>query len=198
VWLDSTLGIRDDPASYFSRDSYDFRIFDNPRVLHDEIIRKNALNNKSRILAGYCWDWISKSNRKKPDIVFPEFGYQARWNLHSHGSAWIIQANSVSEVGCIHTSQGLEVDYVGVIVGPDLLVRDGRLVTNPGARARTDKSLHGFKKALRETPAAAESKADAIIRNTYRTLMSRGIKGCYVYFTDAATATYFSARLPST
>ena len=103
---------------------------------------------------------------------------------------------SVEEVGCIHTCQGLEVDYVGVIVGPDLRVIDGQLMTDPSARAKTDKSLAGYKKALKEDPINAELKADEIIRNTYRTLMSRGMKGCYVHFTDPATAEYFKDHLP--
>jgi hypothetical protein len=100
-------------------------------------------------------------------------------------------------VGCIHTCQGLELDYVGVIVGPDLVVEAGELVTVPSARAKTDKSLHGYKKELKENPGLAEAKADEIIRNTYRTLMSRGMKGCYVWFTDSATADYFRSRLPN-
>ena len=107
----------------------------------------------------------------------------------------IIDPKSVSEVGCIHTCQGLEVDYVGVIIGPDLAARDGELKTQPEYRARTDKSLKGYKKALKQSPMEAELKADEIIRNTYRTLMTRGMKGCYVYFTDPETADYFKKIL---
>jgi DUF2075 family protein len=91
----------------------------------------------------------------------------------------------------------LEVDYIGVIVGPDLLFRDGALVTDPSARAKTDASLNGYKKESKENPESASLKADEIIRNTYRTLMSRGMKGCYVYFTDAETARYFNQALPN-
>jgi DUF2075 family protein len=150
------------------------------------------------MVAGYCWNWVSKKERSRDDIVIPEFGYSAKWNLESYGnSAWIIDSQSVNEVGCIHTCQGLELDYVGVIVGPDLLWKSNELRTVPSARAQTDKSLHGFKKELKENPPVAEVKADEIIRNTYRTLMSRGMKGCYVYFTDPATADYFRSQLPS-
>jgi DUF2075 family protein len=197
VWLDDTLGVRADDASYFSPDRYDFRIFDDPSKLHDTIRERNKTNNKSRMVAGYCWNWVSKNDLKQADLVFPEFRYQAQWNLNEHAGTFIIQPDSVSEVGCIHTSQGLEVDYVGVIIGPDLVFRDGELTTDPSARAKTDKSLHGFKKALSEDSAAATERADMIIRNTYRTLMSRGMKGCYVYFTDKATADYFRSKLPS-
>ncbi len=72
---------------------------------------------------------------------------------------------------------------------------DGVLKTDPAARAKTDKSLAGFKKEQKVDPVGAEAKADEIIRNTYRTLMSRGMKGCYVYFVDPTTADYFKKLL---
>ncbi len=196
VWLDDTLGIRKDDASYFSQDRYDFRIFDDPAKLHETIRAKNQEINKSRMVAGYCWNWTSRKPGGAPDIVFPEFAYEAEWNLTEHGGKWIIEPDSVSEVGCIHTCQGLELDYVGVIVGPDLVFRDGELRTDPSGRAKDDKSLNGYKKALKENEIEARARVDAIIRNTYRTLMSRGMKGCYVYFTDEKTADYFRQHLP--
>jgi len=185
-----------DTAHYFSRDKFDFQIFDNPVELHKVIREKNKINNKSRMVAGYCWDWISKNKPNLSDITIPEFGYKATWNLTSDGSEWIISPKSVEEVGCIHTCQGLEVDYVGVIVGRDMRVIDGVLRTDPTARAKTDKSLAGYKKEFKEDPVSAELKAGEIIRNTYRTLMSRGMKGCYVYFVDSDTAEYFRNHLP--
>jgi DUF2075 family protein len=114
-----------------------------------------------------------------------------RWNLASDGNLWIISPESVNEVGCIHTCQGLELDYVGVIIGDDLVVRDGKVITNPDKRANTDASLKGYKKFYRENPEEAKRKSDLIIKNTYRTLMTRGMKGCYVYFTDNETQDYF-------
>ena len=83
-----------------------------------------------------------------------------------------------------------------MIVGRDMRVIDGVLRTDPSARAKTDKSLAGYKKEFKDDPVSAELKADEIIRNTYRTLMSRGMKGCYVYFVDPATAEYFRKHLP--
>ena len=162
----------------------------------EEVIReKNKESNKARLVAGYCWDWVSAKDPEKFDIVFPEEKFKMKWNLNSYGQTWIIDPKSVSEVGCIHTCQGLEVDYVGVIVGEDLVVKDGELVTQPEFRAKTDKSLKGYKKALKESPIEAELKADEIIRNTYRTLLTRGMKGCYVYFTDPATSAYFRTQM---
>jgi DUF2075 family protein len=189
------LGVIKDDELSFIEASYDFKIFDDPSELYSEIREKNQTNNKSRMLAGYCWDWISKGNPEAFDIEMPDFGFQAKWNLESRGSAWIIDPNSIEDIGCIHTSQGLELDYVGVIIGPDFMIKDGQLVTNPDGRASTDVSLHGYKKEMKENPASATSKADRIIRNTYRTLMTRGMKGCYIYCTDPEVALYFRQRM---
>lgn len=121
----------------------------------------------------------------------PKYQYAAQWNLKKYQSLWIIDPESVDEVGCIHTCQGLELDYVGVIVGPDFVVRDGKVVTDATQRARADASIKGFKKHLREDPVAAMAKADMIIKNTYRTLMTRGQKGCYLFSVDPETNSYF-------
>lgn len=196
AWLDDSLGLQDVPENYFSKEKFDFQIFDSVSKLHDAIRKKNQVNNKSRIVAGYCWNWISKKDPKAYDIVIPEENYQARWNLASYGNEWIINPKSVDEVGCIHTCQGLEVDYVGVIVGSDLGVEKGKLVTSPRGRAKSDKSLNGYVGERKLNPEAADAKADELIRNTYRTLMSRGMKGCYVYFTDPEVKKYFESRMP--
>jgi DUF2075 family protein len=197
AWLDDSLGLQNVPENYFSRDKFDFQIFESASELHDAIRDKNRINNKSRVVAGYCWNWVSKKEPKAFDIVIPNENYQARWNLASYGNEWIINPKSVDEVGCIHTCQGLEVDYVGVIVGGDLVIENGKLVTNPKARAKSDKSLNGYIGERKLDPEAADAKVDELIRNTYRTLMSRGMKGCYVYFTDPAVKKYFEDRIPN-
>jgi DUF2075 family protein len=196
AWLDGTLGVQENIDNYFRKQSFDFQIFDSPTALHDAIREKNMANNKSRVVAGYCWNWASKNDSKAFDIVFPESGYKAKWNLTEYGNEWIFNPKSVEEVGCIHTCQGLEVDYVGVIVGEDLIVVDGELATDPSARAKSDKSLAGYIKERKENPAEGDLKADELIRNTYRTLMTRGMKGCYVYFTNDETRRYFEERMP--
>ncbi len=197
AWLDDSLGLQNVPENYFSRDKFDFQIFDSANELHDAIRDRNRINNKSRVVAGYCWNWVSKKEPKAFDIVIPGEDYQARWNLASYGNEWIINPKSVDEVGCIHTCQGLEVDYVGVIVGGDLVIENGKLGTDPKRRAKSDKSLNGYIGERKLDPEAADAKADELIRNTYRTLMSRGMKGCYVYFTDPAVKKYFEDRIPN-
>lgn len=194
-WLDNALQIRETANGLLDAEEYDFRVVDSPVELRDLIFEKNKLRNKARLVAGYCWNWISKKNKALMDIRIPEFNFNMRWNLATDGSLWILAPESVNEIGCIHTCQGLDMDYVGVIVGPDLIVRNGRVVTQPSERAKTDSSLKGYKKSFTEDPEAANKKADAIIKNTYRTLMTRGMKGCYVYFTDKETQKYFRDRM---
>lgn len=193
AWLDNTLQIRGTANETLDTREFDFRIVDSPAELHGLIRAKNKRNNKARMVAGYCWDWISKKDPSLKDISIGD--YRATWNLVDDGQAWIIKSDSVSEVGCIHTCQGLEVDYIGVIIGPDLVVRDGSVLTQPTERSRMDKSIHGWKKLIKEDPEEGAARLDTIIKNTYRTLMTRGQKGCYVYFVDDETRRFFAERI---
>jgi len=190
AWIDDVLGIRP-TASDAPSDEFDFRVMDSPAALHDAIADRNRHNNKSRVVAGYCRDWKSKKNPGAFDIEFAEHDYRKRWNLSQDGSLWIIARESIDEVGCIHTCQGLELDYVGVIIGPDLVARAGKLIAVPGKRSKMDRSIRGWKKLMTEAPEQTHTRLDRIIRNTYRTLMTRGMKGCYVYCSDAETEQYF-------
>ena len=83
------------------------------------------------MVAGYCWDWKSKTDLSTADVVIPDHGFAMQWNLARDEGLWITAKDSVEQIGCIHTCQGLELDYVGVIVGPDLVVRNGVVVTRP-------------------------------------------------------------------
>lgn len=145
------------------------------------------------MVAGYCWNWISKKaeNQQEKDIVIDKYNFSMQWNLNNDGMLWIEKPDSVKQIGCIHTCQGLELDYIGVIIGPDLLYRNGKLISAPDNRARTDQSLKGYKKLLKSNPEHAKEKTDRIIRNTYKTLMTRGQRGCYIFCTDKATNDYF-------
>lgn len=195
AWLDDTLNIRSTANDLLDTRDYDFRVFDDPARMHALIALKNQANNRSRVVAGYCWTWPSKRDPEAWDIELPAYGYRRRWNLDKDGSLWIVTPGSVEQVGCIHTCQGLELDYVGVIVGPDLAYRDGQILTDATRRASSDQSVKGLKQMLRADPEGAKALADTIVKNTYRTLMTRGMKGCYVYCTDAALAAYLRARL---
>ena len=195
AWLDNTLGIRETANTVLEPNEFDFRVIDSPNELHQLIAQRNAVNNKSRVVAGYCWDWVSKKNPDQFDVVIPEHGYAKRWNLDKDGSLWIMAPNSVEEVGCIHTCQGLELDYIGVIIGPDLVARDGKLIAVPKARSNMDRSIRGWKKMMEVDPENTRERVDHIIRNTYKTLMTRGMKGCYVYCMDLETSDFIKSRL---
>ena len=191
-WIDNVLEINTEGTDEFDHD-YDIRICDSPEEVRNLIIERNKVNNKARMLAGYCWDWISsgKNNTNVHDITIGDFGMS--WNLGS-SSTWAIDPQSVNEIGCIHTCQGLEFDYCGVIIGDDLRYEDG-IVTDYTKRAKTDQSIKGLKKLLKEDKDDALKQADAIIKNTYRTLMTRGQKGCYIYCTDEKLGAYLKERL---
>ena len=195
AWLDNTLQIRETANTFLDTQQYDFRIFSSPKELQKAIFQKNKGNNKSRMVAGYCWEWNSKKSKDVFDVVIPEFDFKMKWNLTTDGSLWIVSPNSVNEIGCIHTCQGLEVDYVGVIVGPDLIVRNKTVLCQPAARAKSDRSIRGYKKLLEKNPGETKAKLRGIVKNTYRTLFTRGMKGCYVYFTDKETELFFRERI---
>lgn len=186
-WVDHTLGIRPTANPTMRGVNYEFSVCSSPNELRERILEKNKLRNKARLVAGYCWDWTSKRNTNASDIIIPEHNFKAKWNLSTDGSLWILKPESVSEIGCIHTCQGLELDYVGVLIGPDFIVRDGVVQTDPTKRSKMDSSIKGYKKLLKVSPLEATEQAAEIIKNTYRTLMTRGQKGCFVFSVDPET-----------
>ncbi|MDZ5710641.1 DUF2075 domain-containing protein [Jeotgalibacillus haloalkalitolerans] len=195
AWLDDVLQIRETANANDRGVDYDFRVYDDPNHMLTDIEELNKKNNKSRMLAGYCWEWPKngRNNTLHKDIEIPEHNFKISWNLSD--SIWAIEQNSVAEAGCIHTSQGLEFDYVGVIIGPDISFENGEVITDFTKRAKTDQSLKGIKTMAKEDPEKAQALADRIIRNTYRTLMTRGQKGCFVFCTNPKLNDYFRERL---
>ena len=194
AWLDNVLEIRSTANSDMKDIDYDIRIIDSPNEVRDLIIERNKSINHSRILAGYCWAWpkAGQNDTNVHDIKIGDF--EMSWNL-GNSLTFAIDEDSVNEVGCIHTSQGLEFDYAGVIIGDDMRYENGHIVTDFTKRAKTDQSLKGIKKLYKENPEFALKEADEIIKNTYRTLMTRGMKGCYIYCTDKNLANYLKESL---
>ena len=188
AWLDNTLEIRETANPDMKEIDYDIRIVESPFEMQHLIIERNrSSRNRARILAGYCWNWL-KEGVNDPEVHDIKIGdFEISWNL-KNTTTFAIDEDSINEAGCIHTSQGLEFDYVGVIIGDDMRYEDGKVITDFTKRARTDQSLKGIKKLYRENPENAKEIADEIIKNTYRTLMTRGMKGCYVYCTDPKLA----------
>ena len=196
AWLDDVLDIRKTANSDGFDLDYDIKICDTPNEVRDIIFEKNKINNKARLVAGYCWDWIKDGKNKSDvfDITIPEYNFEMSWNL-GNSQTWAIDPNSVNEIGCIHTAQGLEFDYVGVIIGNDLRYENHKIVTDVTERAKTDQSIKGIYKMYQQDFNKAEKIADEIIKNTYRTLMTRGQKGCYIYCTDKKLSEYLKRRL---
>lgn len=194
AWIDDVLEIRETANPDMKEIDYDIRIVDSPFEMRDLIVERNKINNKSRLLAGYCWNWIKEGQNDTDchDIKIGDF--EMSWNL-KNTTTFAIDENSIDEIGCIHTSQGLDFDYVGVIIGDDMRFEDGHVITDASKRASTDQSLKGIKKMQKEDPDKARKEADEIIKNTYRTLMTRGMKGCYVYCTDPKLAEYLKKRV---
>lgn len=197
AWLDDVLEIRETANYDIETIDYDFEVLDTPQEMRDKVIERNEGSNKSRILAGYCWNWpkAGRADTNTHEIKIGDF--EISWNLDG-GEAFAISPTSIDEAGCIHTTQGLEFEYVGVIIGDDLRYENGHLITDYTKRAKTDQSIKGLKKMEATNPKRAHRLADEIIKNTYRTLMTRGMKGCYVYATDPNLRDYLKRRSQKT
>ena len=194
--VDDLLEIRETANYNLDGLDYEVRLCDDPADVQRIIIEKNRESNRARILAGYCWKWPTETRKNSGfhDIKIGDFSIS--WNLDD-GQAFAISENSVNEAGCIHTTQGLEFDYVGVIMGDDIRYENDHVVTDFTKRASTDQSIKGLKKMYKENPDEALARADEIIKNTYRTLLTRGMKGCYIYCTDPGMREYIRKRLDS-
>lgn len=194
AWLDDTLEIRTTANWNLEGIDYNFKVFDNPADMEQAIREKNDERGKARLVAGYCWAWptATKSNTNFHDIQIGDWSIS--WNL-GNTSTYAIDDSSINECGCIHTVQGLEFDYIGVIIGPDMRYMGGKIVTDFAAHPGSDKAMLGLRGRYRTDPEGTRKLADKLIKNTYRTLMTRGMKGCYVYCCDKALSSYLRSRI---
>jgi len=195
-WVDDVLGIRETANRLLTKDEkMEFKIFGSPQELHREIERNNAESaNSARMVAGFCWPWSDPNGDGTlvDDVVIGE--YRRPWNAKAdsgrlapgipRSNLWAYDANGVGQIGCIYTIQGFEFDYVGVIFGRDLTwdARSRAWVGDPS------QSYDSVVKRDRE-------QFLRNVKNTYRVLLTRGMKGCYVCFLDKATEEYFRSRL---
>lgn len=176
----------------WDKGSFEFKIFTNPNDLRDAIRQKANEGFNARMLAGYAWEWTAaekgNSNAQIADVSIPAFDFNMPWNSRSIGSTWAIDDAGINQIGCVHTAQGLEFDYVAVIVGNDLQFdnRTNSYFTN----WENYKDAKG-KQGLKKHPASISK----LVRNIYRILMTRGMKGCYVYFLDPHVEAYFKKRM---
>ncbi|MDD5677885.1 MAG: DUF2075 domain-containing protein [Kiritimatiellae bacterium] len=200
-WLDDVLQIRA-TANFenWGDGQYEFRVFDRAEDLYSALKSKNS-NNKARLIAGYSWAWPSGKGRRRGASVnhVQADKLSLPWNYDREN--WATSSDGIEQVGCVHTSQGIEFDWLGVLVGPDLTFRNGKVVGEPLKRAKTDASLKGWKKELADSRGDPEKmravldKVQSIIKSTYKVLLSRGRKGCYVWCADKALREYLKSRL---
>ena len=177
-WVEGLLYNRGIKASETLMD-YEIKLFDNLVEMQEAIRQKNRESeNPSRMLSGDVFPWISMKDKTQIDINIDDF--HAQWN---RTKSFAVDPKSIDEVGCIHTSQGMEFEYVGLIVGDDLVYRNGRVETD--YTKHPEKSGEFKRPYKRKTQIEDLEIIDKIIRNTYKVLFTRGQRGLYLYVMDA-------------
>lgn len=196
-WINNTLQIEPTPHVLWNGDErFDFRIFPTPQQLEDVIHAKHAEGNQARMVAGFCWNWSHprSDGTLVDDVVIERFARP--WNAKSGSgrlapgipkeSLWALEPGGINQIGCVYSAQGFEFDYVGVIFGNDLTynLNQGRWIASPqnSADVIVRRARHDFER---------------LVKNTYRVLLTRGLKGCYVYFMDKGTEAFFRTRMES-
>lgn len=194
-WVNNTLRIQDTANVLWTGDEgFDFQIMDSPDALNRAIRAKADDGATARLTAGFCWPWSKpKADGTLIDDVQVD-GWTRPWNAKSNAgrlakgvpkeSLWAYDPNGINQVGCIYTAQGFEFDYVGVIFGRDLTYD-------------LDKGEWLGHKSQSHDTVVKRSKDQFLdlVKNTYRVLLSRGLKGCYVYFMDKDTERFFKSRI---
>lgn len=172
--------IQDRPIVF---EGYDLQFFDEAPAMINEIRARENNSGLSRLLAGYAWPWRSSKDKDSYDITID--GVQLRWNKTVVD--WVNSPTSLEEVGSIHTIQGYDLNYAGVIVGPDL-----RLDPQSGGLAFDRSNYFDSKGKQRNTDKEPVTDADLLdfVRNIYAVLLTRGIRGTYVYVVDKPLREY--------
>jgi len=193
LWIESVLGYSDEKRYLRKDEIFDFRIISSPSEIMEMLKEKEAEKpNSARMVAGYCWPWHDPrpDGTLVNDVKIGEF--EMPWETkgeHAVGEypvwyQWAYKPNGFRQVGCIYTAQGFEFDYIGVIIGPDLKY-------NKEANKLSGDMSETKDPTLRRDPANFET----YMKNIYRVLLTRGMKGCYVYFTDKGTEEFFRSRM---
>ena len=170
------LGYDEEPST-IELDNYDLQVFDSASKMKKAIIEMDSKYHDSRIVAGYTYEWVTKDDFDKGyDIVLDNGEFRAKWNMKANDRSWLAEG-SIDEVGSIHTCQGLDMQYCGVIIGKDLRYEDGHIIYDPNAEAKSDRTS-GIR-TCKDYELACR-----LIRNTYNVLLSRGMRGTFVYCED--------------
>jgi hypothetical protein len=194
-WVNNTLGLeRTASVLWDPSDDFDFQIYESPQALEDAIRDRVKDGYSARLTAGFCWPWSAptKDGLLLRDVEIGD--YQRPWNAKSNAgklargipreALWAYDAKGIDQIGCIYTAQGFEFDYVGVIFGPDLVYNldAGRWAGHP-------------EKSFDRTVKQGRERFTELVKNTYRVLLSRGLKGCYVHFMDKDTERFVRSRI---
>ena len=167
----------------FKSDNYELLLFDSIEEMVAQIKLRNEKLGLARVVAGYSWPWLSKNDRTKMDITIQEISLQ--WNSKSED--WVNSANAINEVGCIHTTQGYDLNYAGVIFGKEISydeVKGEIIIVKNNYHDRNGKTGIEDERQLKE-----------YIINIYETLMLRAIQGTYVYVCDEKLRNYFAKHM---
>ncbi len=161
---------------------YEFKIFDDIQEMVSEIKNKDKQYKLARIVSGYAWPWHTKpgsSSDQEYDIEIN--GLKLIWN--STAQDWVNSPNAINEVGCIHTVQGYDLNYVGVIIGPEFYYDP--LNKKFGVNREKYFDING------RNGVTDPNELERYIINIYKTLLTRGIKGTYIYICDLNLREYF-------
>lgn len=180
----------DPPPARRAFEGYDLRIFDDLGEMHDVIRERDAEFGLARLVAGYAWEWKSRNNSAEYDIELD--GRRLRWNTTPID--WISSSSSLDEVGSIHTVQGYDLNYAGVIIGHDLNWDED------AQRLKVDRDSYFDKKGKENNPTLGKTYSDddllRYICNVYAVLLTRGIRGTYVYACDPGLRNRLSTLIP--
>jgi len=174
-FINSLLGYTDNKVKFINKHNYEFKVFDSATELWEAIHAKQAHYPLSRLLAGYTHNWVSQKDPELYDFHLDKAKLKMKWNKKVNYS-YINDPSQFDHIGCIHTIQGVDMDYAGVIIGKDLIYRDGKIIFDQTQNAKTDQAS-GIRNAPKEI-------AEKLIRNTYKVLLTRAIHGTYVYCED--------------
>lgn len=191
-WVDNTLQIEEN-ANFngWEHETYDFRLFDDPNDLYKAICKRDDEGYDARMLAGFAWKWTyakdGNKNAEVNDVAIPEYHFAMPWNSRNDQYSWSHDKNKRDQIGCIHTSQGLEFDYVGVIIGNDLRY-------DPESKEIYASSEDYYDRSGKKGLTNDDEALTRFIKQIYRVLLTRGMKGCYVFCRDPQLAIYFKER----
>ena len=193
-WVNHTLNIEVTANPFWEASNpYELKILNSPEELEKAIHAKVTEKATARMSAGFCWKWSDpdSSGNLLDDVVVGD--WKRPWDAKPGAgklakgippaALWAYDPNGIGQVGCVYTAQGFEFDYIGVIIGKDLIYR-----SDTGWVGVKEESCDSMVKRSKD-------KFVDLVKNTYRVLLTRGMKGCYVYFMDEETRKFFESRI---